>query len=119
MNSPSPTATLPAELHLQAAPHDQKQLVLVGVVVPDELPQELHELYVLRVEVPHHFRLPVLRKQPELLGEVDRDRRLNRATMKCTPAGHGVQRRGVARPCGSLTVNSYPFLPPPLFFPLV
>jgi hypothetical protein len=41
-----------AELHPQAAPHDQEKLVLVGAVAPDELAQQLDELHVLPLSSP-------------------------------------------------------------------
>ena len=40
-----------AKVHPESAPDDQEQLVFVLVVMPDELPLELHQLHVLAVQL--------------------------------------------------------------------
>ena len=45
-----------AQLHAQAPGHDQEQLVLRVVVVPDELATQLDHLHVHVVEIAHDAR---------------------------------------------------------------
>src|SRR5215218_5308424 len=49
-----------AHLHAEPPPMHEEQLILVLVMMPHELPPELHELHVLPVELPHDPRTPVL-----------------------------------------------------------
>src|SRR5262249_2958771 len=50
---------------------DEEHLVLRVVMVPRERPPELHELHLLSVQLGDDLGAPVLREEPELLGEVD------------------------------------------------
>src|SRR4051812_2512422 len=58
------------EFHPEATPDHQEELVLVLVVVPDELAQELDQLDVLAVQVPDDLRTPALVEPRELLAEI-------------------------------------------------
>src|SRR3712207_8662986 len=55
-----------AELDAERAAHHQEELVLHLVVVPDELPQHLHELHLLAVQLADDLRAPVDRKSTRL-----------------------------------------------------
>jgi hypothetical protein len=59
------------KLHQQPPFDDQKQLVFVSVVVPDEFPLDFGELDVGVVEFAHDARTPVLLNEAEFLGQVD------------------------------------------------
>src|SRR5262249_47433164 len=75
------------ELHAEPPLHDQEQLVLVLVPVPDELAQELHQLDVLAVEFADDPGAPAVGEAGELLGEVDL---LHRAVPSCSGRGASV-----------------------------
>src|SRR5688572_26746070 len=60
-----------AELHREATLHNEEQLVLALMLMPDELALKLHELDVLPVQLPDDLRIPVRIKERELLAEVD------------------------------------------------
>src|SRR3989441_10586835 len=62
---------LVSQLHPQPALHDQKQLILVLVMVPDELTLELGELDEVVVHLAHDFGTPLILKPAEHLGEID------------------------------------------------
>jgi hypothetical protein len=66
---PQPDVTV-SELHAEPAAHHQDQLVLVVVVVPDELADELDQLDLLAVQVADHLRTPVVVEQAEHLPQV-------------------------------------------------
>ena len=57
-------------LHAEPALHDEEQLVLVVVLVPDELAEQLHQLDVLAVQFADDLGLPVLVEESQLLGQV-------------------------------------------------
>ena len=59
------------ELHGEAAVQHEEELILGVVMVPDELSLELHELYMLPVELGDDLRVPVRREAREALGELD------------------------------------------------
>src|SRR5262249_10589209 len=61
-----------AILHAEATLHDLETLVFVVVMVPDERPEELHELHLLTIQLTDDFGLPVRPDACELLGEIDR-----------------------------------------------
>lgn len=56
-----------AKLHPETAAQNQKELVLSGVVVPDELTLKFCKLYVLAVQFADYARVPVVRKQRQFL----------------------------------------------------
>src|SRR5439155_8922870 len=60
-----------SQLHAQPALHDEKQLVLTLVVVPDELARELRELHETVVDLPDDLGTPLILKPAEHLGEID------------------------------------------------
>ena len=60
-----------SELHLEGAPDDEKELVLLVVLVPDEFALELGQPDVLAVELADHPRIPVIREPRELFADVD------------------------------------------------
>jgi hypothetical protein len=51
--------------------HDQKELVLLFVLVPNELAPKLHEFHQLAVQLPDDLGTPVVGEESELLGEID------------------------------------------------
>jgi hypothetical protein len=51
--------------------HDEKQFVLVFVVMPHELAQKLDELDLVPIDLSDNLRLPVLTKEIELCGQID------------------------------------------------
>src|SRR5258705_9541299 len=59
------------QLHPQPALHDQKQLVLALVMVPDELALEFRELHETVVYLADGFGSPLILKAAEHLGEID------------------------------------------------
>src|SRR5437588_7966260 len=61
---------LVSQLHPQPALHDQKQLVLMLVVMPDEFTLELGELYEGVVHLADDFGTPLILKPAEHLGEI-------------------------------------------------
>ncbi len=60
------------ELHPHASLPDEKQLVLIVMMMPDEFPLELHELDLLAVEACHDLRAPMLGETGEFVVEIDR-----------------------------------------------
>src|SRR5689334_3923381 len=60
-----------SQLHPQPALHDQKQLILVLVMVPDELTFELRELHVSVIYFAHDLGTPLILKPAEHFGEID------------------------------------------------
>jgi hypothetical protein len=60
-----------AKLHDEAATNDEEELVFVFVLMPHELPLELHELDLLAVEFPDDLGIPLRVEQRELLAEID------------------------------------------------
>src|SRR5580765_542133 len=60
-----------AEFDRERAVDAERQLVLGGVVVPDELTLKLHELYFLAIERADDPRPPVLADERELVPQVD------------------------------------------------
>lgn len=58
------------QMYRQVAAEDQKELVLVFVMVPDKLTFELGELDVLAVELADDMRAPMFGELLEFLGEV-------------------------------------------------
>src|SRR5436309_1574599 len=62
---------LVSQLHSPPALHDQKQLILAVVVVPDELALELRELHQVVVHRADDLGTPLILKPPEHLGEID------------------------------------------------
>jgi hypothetical protein len=58
------------EVHPESALHDQEQLILVLMMVPDELALEFHQLDTLAVELAHDPRLPLVGDLVELLREI-------------------------------------------------
>src|SRR5688572_31951033 len=61
-----------AELHREAALHDEKQFILMLVVVPHEFALELHQLHVLTVQLSDDLRAPMSIEERQLLAKVDR-----------------------------------------------
>src|SRR5262245_55298167 len=59
-----------AEFHREAALHDEKELVLAFVMMPDEFAEELHQLYVLAVELANDLRIPVSVHERQLFSEI-------------------------------------------------
>src|SRR6266699_3536337 len=59
------------QLHPQPALHDQKQLVLPLVVMPDELALEFRELHEAVVYLADDLGTPLILKPAEHLGEID------------------------------------------------
>src|SRR6185369_10031083 len=59
------------ELNHQPPTHDQKQLVLVIMVVPRQFAFDLCDLHVLIVDLPYHFRRPVVTNLLKALLKVD------------------------------------------------
>src|SRR5262249_28040870 len=60
------------QLHPHAALHDEKHLVLVVVMMPDELALELHELDQAVVHLADDLGLPLILKPPKHLRQIDR-----------------------------------------------
>ena len=58
-----------AELNGQTSLQDEEEVIGVVVLVPDELPLQLHDLDVVVVELRDDLRAPVLREGAELRGE--------------------------------------------------
>jgi hypothetical protein len=56
--------------HPQPSRHHQEELVLGVVVVPDELPAQLHDLHVHVVDVADDLRRPRVREAPERLPQI-------------------------------------------------
>src|SRR5215471_21712423 len=82
--------------------HHDERLVGILVVVPDEVPEELHDLELVVVHLGDDFRLPSFFDQPELLMEVDRP--AGHATPPAFEIGLGLfeSPRRVSRACGLL-----------------
>src|SRR5262245_2910265 len=59
-----------AEVHPKASLDHEEEFVFVLMVVPDELPLELHEPDLLTVQLTNDPRIPVVVKQGELLLEI-------------------------------------------------
>src|SRR5258706_12680109 len=68
-----------SQLHPQTALHDQKQLVLALVMVPDELALELRELHEVVIHRADNLRTPLILKPAEHFGEIDLADRLGGA----------------------------------------
>jgi hypothetical protein len=64
-----PDAPAP-ELHPETTLDDEKELVLLVVVVPDELTEELGQLDVLAVQLAHDLWLPLFVEERQLLLDV-------------------------------------------------
>ena len=64
------------ELNQQTPTHDQKELVLVGVVVPGKFTFDFRDLHVLIVDTTDHFRRPVIRNLLEALLKIDFHRKI-------------------------------------------
>src|SRR2546422_780958 len=62
---------LVSQLHPQPALHDQEQLILALMMVPDELALELRELHQVVVHSADDLGTPVILKPAEHLGEID------------------------------------------------
>src|SRR5437867_12023341 len=62
---------LVAQLHAQPALHDQEQLILAVVVVPDELALELRERHQVVVHRADDLGTPLILNPPEHLDEID------------------------------------------------
>src|SRR5690242_21879978 len=59
-----------AEAHEEPALHDQEQLVLCLVMMPDKLTLDLHQFEVRIIYLSGDARLPVVADQAELLREI-------------------------------------------------
>jgi hypothetical protein len=60
-----------AEIHAESAGQDEKQLVFVFVVMPDEFALKFHQLYELAVETANDFRPPMFGKKSEFVSEIN------------------------------------------------
>ena len=59
------------ELHPQPPAHDQKEFILVRMVVPNKLALHLCDLHVLIVDTADHFRRPVICNLVKALFDID------------------------------------------------
>jgi RimJ/RimL family protein N-acetyltransferase len=64
------------ELNQQASEYDEKEIVLVLVVVPRQLTFDLRNLHVLIVDATNHFRRPVVGKLVKALLKIDFHRKI-------------------------------------------
>lgn len=56
---------------MEGSTYHEEKLILMVVMVPDKLPLELDELYLLSIELAADFRTPVFVKESELFEKVD------------------------------------------------
>jgi hypothetical protein len=61
---------LVAEVHPEASPQHQEELVLAGMIVPNEFALKLNDLHMLAIQFPNNTRVPVVGKQSQLFTEV-------------------------------------------------
>ena len=60
-----------AEVNVDVASDHEKHLIFVGVLMPDILAFELHDLDVLAIQLAHDLGNPVLVERREFIGETD------------------------------------------------
>lgn len=60
-----------SKLDTECSTHDEKELVLVLMMMPDELALEFDKLHLLPVQLTDDFGPPVISDLRQLLGEID------------------------------------------------